>query len=92
MTEARDAALGPKDARTSNKPEKVAGNLQGGTKFERSERAHPVKRGTRAYTIGPSAQIQPNLTSPVRTSKIFDNNIDSDLEIRNRLCKVCEFF
>jgi hypothetical protein len=88
MMDARDT-LGPKEC-TPNKPEKVAGNLQGGTRFKCSERAHPVKPGTRAYTIGPSTQIQPNLTSPVSTSKIYHNNVDRDLEIRNKLCKVCK--
>ena len=90
MTKARDEALGPKSERSPQKPLKstMSDNIYtGGIQFERSDQAEPVKPDTRCYTIGPSAQTQPNLVAPVRSGKIY-GELDEDLMMCRHLCEV----
>ena len=47
-----DDCLGPKELQTRAWSTKIGGVYQGDTYFERSDRANPVKPGTRCYTIG----------------------------------------
>ena len=45
--------------RYSRHPVKDGDGYTGGTAFERNVRADPVKKGTRCYTIGNSAEVLP---------------------------------
>jgi hypothetical protein len=90
MTKARDKALKPRSKRSLQKPLKLttSNNIYtGGIQFEWSDQAQPVKPDTRCYTIGPSAQTQPNLVAPVQSGKIY-GELDEDLMMRRHLCEV----
>lgn len=86
MDAARDAALGDRESRSNVKPHQDDnGNFVGGTAFERSERAVPVKPNTRAYTTGNSYQQAASIAGPVAAGKMKGKELDDQQHIRQGL-------
>ncbi|TFK78861.1 hypothetical protein K466DRAFT_441144, partial [Polyporus arcularius HHB13444] len=63
MDDAREAALGPREDRTPDKPTLVDGVYQGGTLWERHRRAVHVSTSERCYTLVQSYQAPRNLAA-----------------------------
>jgi len=57
----------------------------GGTAFERNDRANPVKKGTRCYTIGNSAEGPTRIMAPNKNAKAIGKDDDRSLEMRKSL-------
>jgi len=80
--------LGPRHLRTPTKPTKSDGNYEGGTAFERSDRAKPVKKGGRCYTNAYSFQVPNKVSSTTVGSKRTGEDKDN-LQIRTDVNHVC---
>jgi hypothetical protein len=69
-TEARKNAFGPLEEMSPSKPiRQLDGTYRGGLLVERSDRAANVKDAPRAYTLGISYEVQPNLHGPAPGNK-----------------------
>jgi len=81
--------LGPAESQTPEKPQVVQPNktYQGGTAFERSDRAISVK-GLRCYTTAYSYQDAPNIASATTGSKRTEGDPDN-LAIHTAVNRVC---
>jgi hypothetical protein len=88
----RDKCLGPKDLRTRAAPTRIGTKYQGGTHFERNDRANPVKPNTRCYTIGNSFEGPTKIMAPCKDGKLVDDGGTEPLQLRSDLLKVFFFF
>lgn len=83
MDTARDAALGEAELRSKQKPVlSDDGTYHGGTAYERSDRAIPVKPGTRAYTNANTYQRAATIAGPVASGKMRGDALDDNQQIR----------
>jgi hypothetical protein len=75
---------------TAQAPTKVDGELVGGVAFERSPRAVPVNKGTRAYTIALNHQHQKGMNTPHKGLKLAggDNTSDAHLDTVTKIVNV----
>lgn len=64
----------------------------GGTAFERSFRAKPLRGTTRAYNLGPSYEIQSNSSAPHASGKMFHNEWDDHLDLQKDIIKVLSVY
>ena len=87
----RDDCLGPKELRSREGPTKIGGTYQGGTHFERSERANPVKPDTRCYTLGNMFEGPTKIMAPCKDGKMGGDGDTEALELRSRLLKARNF-
>lgn len=88
----RDKCLGPKELRTRTAPIKIGtAAYQGGTHFERSDRANPVKLGTRCYTIGNTFEGPTKIMAPCKDGKMGGDRDIEALQLRSELLKVRKF-
>jgi hypothetical protein len=83
--------LGPKERRSRAAPTKISGVYQGGTHFERSDRANPVKPGTRCYTIGNTFEGPTKIMAPCKDGKMGGDGDMEALQLRSQLLKVRKF-
>ena len=91
LIDIRDKCLGPKELRTRAAPTKIGTAYQGGTHFERSERANPVKPGTRCYTIGNTFESPTKIMAPCKDGKMGGDGDMEALQLRNQLLKARTF-
>ena len=87
----RDQCLGPKELRTREAPTKIGSAYQGGTHFERNDRANPVKPNTRCYTIGNTFEGPTKIMAPGKHGKAAREGQEGDkeaLQMRSKLLKV----
>lgn len=82
MDELKDRVLGPTAMRTNSAPTYEQGQFVGGTHYERTERAIPVKPGVRCYTNANSAQTCRGLVSPTAGLKMTGPELDEQQELR----------
>jgi hypothetical protein len=87
----RDDCLGPKELRTRAGPTKLGQAYHGGTRFERSERANPVKPGTRCYTIGNTFEGPTKIMAPCKDGKMGGDGDTEALHMRSQLLKARSF-
>lgn len=93
LIQVRDKCLGPKELRTRAAPTKKGPAYQGGTHFERNDRANPVKPNTRCYTIGNTFEGPTKIMAPCKDGKLArdgdgDSESDTDaLQLRSQLLK-----
>ncbi|RDX41183.1 hypothetical protein OH76DRAFT_1489674 [Lentinus brumalis] len=88
MDDAREAALGPREDRTPDKPTLVDGVYQGGTLWERHRRAVHVSTSERCYTLVQSYQAPRNLVGPSAGVKIaMDEEPDDHILLREKIIK-----
>ena len=87
----RDDCLGPKALRTRAGPTKIGTAYQGGTHFERSDRANPVKPGTRCYTLGNSFEGPTKIMGPCKDGKMGGDGDMEALQLRSELLKASNF-
>jgi hypothetical protein len=86
---ARDKAFGSIDQMSPDKPTKLAdGTYQGGLLIERSKCASNVEGAPRAYTLGISYEVQPNMHGPAPGNKADPGEMEN-LAIRQELIQVC---
>lgn len=84
---ARDDALGPRELRSSSKPVQSGTEWIGGTAFERSAHAVPVKKDLRVFTVGASYETPTRITAPCAHGKL-DGTDENHTSIRTSLCNV----
>lgn len=84
----RDKCLGPKELRTQAAPRKIGSKYQGGTTFERNDRANPVKPNTRCYTIGNTFEGPTKIMAPCKDGKLAGDGDTESLQLRSDLLKV----
>ena len=84
---ARDDALGPRELRSSSKPVQSGTTWTGGTAFERSVHAAPVKKGLRVFTVGASYETPTRIMAPCAHGKL-DGTDENHTSIRMSLCNV----
>ena len=85
LEELTEEVLGPKADRTAASPVNLGhGTFKGGTVYERSTRAHPVKPGSRCYTNAYSYQVPANIASPMAQSK-YQGDLDDNLLLRRTI-------
>ena len=84
---ARDDALGPRELRSSSKPVQSGTTWIGGTAFERSVRAVPVKKDLRVFTVGASYEAPTRIMAPCAHRKL-DGTEENHTSIRTSLCNV----
>lgn len=83
MDQTRDAALGPVRQRTSEIPVLGrGGGWTGGTAYERSARAQPVRDDGRAYTNANSYQPGVAIAGPMATLKVRKSQLEDDQKLR----------
>jgi len=85
ITKSRDLCIGPSEDVTRDNPVKNGDGYTGGTAFERNVRADPVKKGTRCYTIGNSAEGPTRIMAPNKNAKTMETDDDGSLEMRKSL-------
>lgn len=93
LIQLRDRILGPRDLRERDKPTRIShGIYEGGTAYERSIRAKPVKKGGRCYTNANSFQEAPRISSATvgskRTGEEWEN-LDIRTEVNHVCCSRC---
>lgn len=91
ITECRDRCIGPPDEVSRSMPQNSRAGYTGGIAFERNNLAKPVKKGTRCYTIGNSAEGPTLLMAPNKGAKVMASEDDESLEMRRSLGLVCLF-
>jgi hypothetical protein len=91
LVRVRDRCLGPKELRTRAAPTKIGQAYHGGTHFERSDRANPVKAGTRCYTIGNTFEGPTKIMAPCKDGKMGGDGDMEALQLRSQLLKVRTF-
>ena len=91
LVRVRDDCLGPKELRTRGRSTKIGGVYQGGTRFERSDRANPVKPGTRCYTIGNTFEGPTEIMGPCKDGKMSGDGDVESLQLRCQLLKASNF-
>lgn len=82
MDELKDRVLGPTELRTHCAPTYENDQFSGGTHYERTERAVPVKPGVRCYTNANSVQTCLGLVSPTAGLKMTGPQLDEHQEIQ----------
>jgi hypothetical protein len=90
MDDARDAALGEESLRTRELPKRMTKGWTGGTAYERSDRAVPVKDEGRAYTNANSLQPGVSIAGPTAPLKINNKTLEEDQELRRKITIVRE--
>ncbi|KIY48152.1 hypothetical protein FISHEDRAFT_73921 [Fistulina hepatica ATCC 64428] len=70
LDKVQEAIMGDHLQMSSEQPTKVGGQWAGGTRFERDERATPVRNTKRAYTCGISGECPRNLAHPPSCTKV----------------------
>lgn len=85
--QARDDALGPRELRSASKPVPSGTEWIGGTAFERSVRAVPVKKDLRVFTVGASYENPTRIMAPCAYGKL-DGTDEKHTSIRTPLCNV----
>lgn len=89
MDDLRDRALGDVQLRTNDGPTYEGHTFVGGTSFERSERAIPVKPGVRCYTNANSVQRVLGLVSPTASLKMTSPQLDEHQLLQRDINVVC---
>ena len=88
LLQVRDECLGPKELRTRAAPVKIGSVYQGGTHFERNDRANPVKPNTRCYTIGNTYEGPTKIMAPCKDGKLAGDRDTELLQLRHQLLQV----
>jgi len=85
IIECLDQYIGPAEEVSRSMPQKTRDGYTSGIAFERNDLAKPVKKGTRCYTIGNSAEGPTLIMVPNKGAKITGADDDVSLEMRKSL-------
>jgi len=66
-------------------PQKTRDGYTGGIAFERNDLAQPVKKDTRCYTLGNSAEGPTLIMAPNKGAKVVATDDDEPMEMRSSL-------
>ena len=66
-------------------PQKSKDGYTGGIAFERNDLAKPVKKGTRCYALGNSAEGPTLIMAPNKGAKVMATDDDEPMEMRTSL-------
>jgi hypothetical protein len=85
ITECRDRCIGSPEEVSRGMPQKSRDGYTGGIAFERNDLAQPVKKGTRCYTIGNSAEGPTLFMAPNKGAKVMASDDGESLDMRRSL-------
>jgi hypothetical protein len=85
ITQARDRCIGPDEDVSRSMPMKSQNRYTSGIAFERNDLAKPVKKGTRCYTLGNSAEGPTLIMAPNKGAKAVATDDDESVEMRTNL-------